>query len=79
MYFCLKAIAGPIFGFIIGKLTVLWLCNIFNDALTEITITLAATYLTFYVGKSKQPRNHSNNYKTLSCIFAVVASLVYNS
>ena len=49
-YFAKVAIAGPIFGFAVGKLTVFWLSHIFNDALVEITITLAATYLTYYIG-----------------------------
>lgn len=34
-----------------AKLTILWLVNIFNDALAEITITLAATYITYYIGE----------------------------
>ncbi|XP_014671188.1 PREDICTED: sodium/hydrogen exchanger 10-like [Priapulus caudatus] len=46
------AIGGPVFGFIMSKITIFWLSNIFNDAITEITITLAATYVTFYVGEA---------------------------
>ena len=44
------AFGGPLWGYFMGKLTILWLVNIFNDALTEITITLASTYVTFYIG-----------------------------
>ncbi|KAI8489569.1 Sodium/hydrogen exchanger 10 [Branchiostoma belcheri] len=44
-------IGGPAFGFFMSKLTSFWLANIFNDALTEITITLASTYITFYVAE----------------------------
>ncbi|KAK2159754.1 hypothetical protein LSH36_147g09030 [Paralvinella palmiformis] len=50
-YFLRVVIGGPLFGFIMAKLTTLWLGNIFNDALTEITITLCATYVTFYIGE----------------------------
>lgn len=45
-------VGGPAFGFLMSKITILWLSNIFNDAITEITITLAATYVTFYIGES---------------------------
>lgn len=45
------ACVGPLFGFVMAKITILWLVNIFNDALTEITITLSVTYLTFYIGE----------------------------
>ncbi|XP_041472513.1 sodium/hydrogen exchanger 10-like [Lytechinus variegatus] len=50
LYFMQVAIAGPLFGYAVAKLTVFWLSHIFNDALVEITITLAATYLTYYIG-----------------------------
>ena len=45
----LKVLVGPIFGFVVGNIIIFWLINIFNDALAEITITLAATYVTFFV------------------------------
>lgn len=34
-----------------AKITIFWLSHVFNDALVEITITLASTYITFYVGE----------------------------
>ena len=37
-------------GLAAGKITVFWLQNVYNDALVEITITFASTYLTFYMG-----------------------------
>ncbi|XP_071100546.1 sperm-specific sodium:proton exchanger-like [Haliotis cracherodii] len=45
------ALGGPAFGLLMAKLTLFWLSRIFNDALAEITITLASTYITFYVGE----------------------------
>ncbi|XP_077994372.1 sperm-specific sodium:proton exchanger-like [Glandiceps talaboti] len=51
IYFVRVAFGGPIFGYIMARLTTLWLSYIFNDALTEITITLASTYITFYIGE----------------------------
>ncbi|CAH1803170.1 unnamed protein product [Owenia fusiformis] len=45
------ALGGPAFGLVMGKLTTYWLSKIFNDALTEITITLASTYVTYYIGE----------------------------
>lgn len=50
LYFMQVAIAGPLWGYAVAKVTVFWLSHIFNDALVEITITLAATYLTYYIG-----------------------------
>ncbi|KAJ8023281.1 Sodium/hydrogen exchanger 10 [Holothuria leucospilota] len=52
VYFVKAAIGGPFIGFIMGKVTTIWLSYIFNDALVEITITLASTYLTFYIGEA---------------------------
>lgn len=34
-----------------AKITIFWLSHVFNDALVEITITLASTYITFYIGE----------------------------
>ncbi|KAK6191720.1 hypothetical protein SNE40_003331 [Patella caerulea] len=45
------AIGGPAFGLVMAKITLFWLSRIFNDGLSEITITLASTYITFYVGE----------------------------
>lgn len=45
----LKILVGPLFGLMMGYITIFWLVNIFNDALAEITITLASTYVTFYI------------------------------
>lgn len=33
-----------------ARLTIWWLSRVFNDAVVEITITLASTYFTYYVG-----------------------------
>ena len=50
-YFIRVALGGPAFGYFMAKLTILWLSHVFNDALVEITITLASTYVTFYIGE----------------------------
>lgn len=42
---------GPAFGYLVAKITIFWLARVFNDALVEITITLAATYIAFYIGE----------------------------
>lgn len=44
------ALGGPLWGFFTAKITLFCLSRVFNDALVEITITLASTYLTFYIG-----------------------------
>jgi NhaP-type Na+/H+ or K+/H+ antiporter len=45
------AVGGPTFGWVMGKLTIFCLSLIFNDAATEITITLVAAYLTYFIGE----------------------------
>ncbi|XP_078333950.1 sperm-specific sodium:proton exchanger-like isoform X2 [Crassostrea virginica] len=45
------ALGGPLWGFVTAKITLFCLSRVFNDALVEITITLASTYLTFYIGE----------------------------
>ena len=45
------ALGGPAFGYLMAKITIFWLSHVFNDALVEITITLASTYITFYIGE----------------------------
>ena len=56
VYFIQVAIGGPFVGFIFAKITLWCLSRIFNDALAEITITLAATYITYYVGLYQLPK-----------------------
>lgn len=50
-YFVKVAFGGPAFGYLMAKITIFWLSHVFNDALVEITITLASTYITFYIGE----------------------------
>ena len=52
VYFIRVAFGGPLFGYIMAKLTIFWLSRVFNDALVEITITLASAYMTFYIGEN---------------------------
>uniref|UniRef100_W5M3J2 Solute carrier family 9 member C1 n=1 Tax=Lepisosteus oculatus TaxID=7918 RepID=W5M3J2_LEPOC len=47
----LKIFGSPLLGFIVSKIIMLWLSYIFNDGLIEITISLAMTYITFYVAE----------------------------
>ena len=51
LYFVRVALGGPLFGWIAGKIVIVWLSHVFNDYLVEITITLVSTYLTFYIGE----------------------------
>ena len=51
LYFPHLACGGLAFGFLVGKVTVFWLKNVYHNALVEITITVVATYLTFYIGE----------------------------
>ncbi len=46
------AFGGILLGLIIAAVTIWWLRHVFNDALVEITLTVAAAYLVFYVAES---------------------------
>ena len=50
--FCQITLGGPAFGFIMAKIAIFSVSLIFNDATVEITITLVAAYLTYYVGEA---------------------------
>jgi len=43
---------GPLFGWIMGKLSILFLSAVFNDEAVETSITLCAAYLTYYIGEA---------------------------
>ena len=49
----LKVFGSPLLGYIMAKLIMFWLSYIFNDGLIEITISLAMTYITFYICKEE--------------------------
>lgn len=43
------ALGGILVGILIGSITISWVRRVFNDALVEISVIIAAAYLTFYV------------------------------
>ena len=45
------ALGGPLFGYVMARISILWLSYVYNDAVVEITITLASTYITYYIGE----------------------------
>jgi Na+:H+ antiporter len=45
------AIGGALFGLVMARLVMFWLKNVFNDAMVEIVVLLAATYLTFFIAE----------------------------
>ncbi len=58
------SIAGPFVGILIAAGTILWIRHVFNDALVEITVTIVAAYLTWFL---------SENVLHVSGVLAVVA------
>ena len=44
------ALGGPLFGYIMARLAIFWLSRVFNNAVVEITITMASAYITYYIG-----------------------------
>ncbi len=46
------SLVGPIIGILIAFVTIIWLRNIFNDALVEITVTIVAVYLTYFLSEN---------------------------
>ncbi|GMH48850.1 hypothetical protein TL16_g00390 [Triparma laevis f. inornata] len=49
--FLVMSLGGMIWGFLFGFIVVSWLGVIFNDALSEITITMSSAYLCFYIAE----------------------------
>lgn len=47
----LKVVLGPVFGIVMGYIFVYWLGKVFNDYLTEITITVGSPYLVYFVSE----------------------------
>ena len=45
------ALGGILIGIIIGAVTIAWVRRVFNDALVEISVVIAAAYLTFFVAE----------------------------
>ena len=50
IYLLKVILGGTLFGFVMGKLTSLWLTNIVSDPLTDIGITVGSVYITFNLG-----------------------------
>lgn len=51
MTFVRMSLGGAMFGLVFALLVVRWLRRIFNDALSEISITLSAAYLCFFTAE----------------------------
>ncbi len=45
------ALGGTLIGLVFGWITINWVRKVFNDALIEITVVIAAAYLTFFVAE----------------------------
>lgn len=45
------ALGGALVGVVFGWLTIRWVKKVFNDAMIEITVIVAAAYLTFFVAE----------------------------
>ncbi len=43
------ALGGILIGVVVGGITINWVRRVFNDALVEISVIIAAAYITFYV------------------------------
>ena len=44
-------VGGTLLGIIIGGITVAWVKKVFNDALVEISVIVAAAYVTFFIAE----------------------------
>lgn len=51
LYTARMVFGGPSFGMLCGKVIVMWISHIYNDALAEITITLATAYVVYYIAE----------------------------
>ncbi len=50
--FCQIAIGGPVLGWAMARVSIFVLSRIFNDAAVEVSITLVAAYLTYYLAEA---------------------------
>ncbi len=62
--FARVSMLGPVVGGLIAVGTILWIRHVFNDALVEITVTIVAAYLTYFLAE---------NVLHVSGVLAVVA------
>ena len=51
IYLILVTLGSPLLGYVMARISILWLSHVYNDAVVEITITLATTYITYYIGE----------------------------
>jgi NhaP-type Na+/H+ or K+/H+ antiporter/CRP-like cAMP-binding protein len=49
MEFFRVALGGILVGILVGSITISWVRRVFNDAMVEISVIIAAAYMTFYV------------------------------
>lgn len=52
LLFIRVAVGGPLFGAMMGKIMMYILGRVFNDALVEITLTVSASFVTFYIAEA---------------------------
>ncbi|MFW6224757.1 MAG: cation:proton antiporter, partial [Bacteroidota bacterium] len=45
------AVGGALLGIVIGYITMSWVGKVFNDAMVEISVMIAAAYLTFFIAE----------------------------
>ena len=45
------AVGGTLVGLVVGYIIIAWVKKVFNDALVEITVIVAAAYMTFYIAE----------------------------
>lgn len=45
------AVGGTLVGLAVGYIVIAWVKKVFNDALVEITVIVAAAYMTFYIAE----------------------------
>lgn len=50
-FFLQLAFGGPAIGILFGFAATFWITHIYNDLLTEVSVTLTTAYLTFYVAE----------------------------
>jgi sodium/hydrogen exchanger 10/11 len=49
--FIKMAVGGVLLGLVLSSIAIAWIRRVFNDPMTEISITLAFTYLTFFIAE----------------------------
>ncbi|KAG6544478.1 hypothetical protein Mapa_014116 [Marchantia paleacea] len=76
-FFSQVALGAVALGLAFGLVTVFWIGRVFNDAIIEITLTLAASYMAFFVAEMEAQVSGVLTVMTVGMFFAAFARTAF--